>query len=173
MNIFATDETTDSSPLGNVYPVCIKPDAPVTQETVCIETSTLGTSLIVSDVAEESEKAILPCLLQEPELASSEITAQSNLTPTGSGLGSETSLKAISEGKEELLTSLEGHFLETLQGSSESNADAQVSVLASPEMEIKEDLQEEVSVQSRYVNTIKCFERKYRKGLVRTLSPFV
>ncbi|MCJ8746931.1 hypothetical protein PDJAM_G00147480 [Pangasius djambal] len=155
----------DSPPLGvldKVDPLCMKPDAPMNQETVTTETTTLGTSLVVSDVMEESEKAMLPTLLKESALASSEITAQSKLTPTGSGLGSHRSLQAAPEVKGELQKSLAGpsQTLETLQDSSEFEEGTEESAMASPEIkvrmqgcavapEVKEDSQEEVSVQSR------------------------
>lgn len=156
--------------LDNIDPIWMKPGAPMTQETVTIET-TLGTSLVVSDAMEESEKTILPILLKESELASSEITAQSKLTQkTGSRLGSHRSLQANPEVKGELQMSLEGpsQTLETLHGSSEMKEDTQESALASPEImcvvssEVKDDSQEEMSVQSRFVITVKC-EGKCRK----------
>ncbi|XP_034155230.2 transcription factor TFIIIB component B'' homolog isoform X1 [Pangasianodon hypophthalmus] len=148
--------------LDNVEPICMKPDAPMTQETITTETTTLGTSLVVSDIMEESEKAMLPTLLKESALASSEITAQSKLTPAGSGLGSHRSLQAAPEVKGEFQKSLSGpsQTLETLQDSSEIEEGTQESALASSEIkvrtqgcavapEVKEDSQEEVSVQSR------------------------
>ncbi|MCI4392707.1 hypothetical protein PGIGA_G00148940 [Pangasianodon gigas] len=148
--------------LDNVDPICMKPDAPMTQETITTETTALGTSLLVSDIMEESEKAMLPTLLKESALASSEIIAQSKLTPTGSGLGSHRSLQAAPEVKGELQKSLAGpsQTLETLQDSSEIEEGTQESALASPEIkartqgcavapEVKEDSQEEVSVESR------------------------
>lgn len=140
----------------------MKPDASVTRETVCTETATLGTSLVVSDEVEESEKVIL---LKEPDVASSEITAQSKLTPTRSGLGSERSLQATSEGK--LQTSLEGppQIFETLQGSSESKEDAQDSAMASTELEGKEDSHDDGSVQARFVNTMKKLRKKIQEKM--------
>lgn len=154
----------------------MKQDAPVIQETVTCETTTLGTSLVVSDVMEESEKTMLPALLKESVLASSEITAQSKLTPVGSGLGSPRSLQATPEVKGELQKSLEGpsETLGTLQSSSESKEGTQESAVASSEIkartqgcavvpEVEEEFQEEVSVQSRFVITIKCCEGKCRK----------
>ncbi|KAK3539017.1 hypothetical protein QTP86_023621 [Hemibagrus guttatus] len=163
--------------LENVEPLCMKPDAPVTQETVTTEATTVDTSLVVSDVLEEFEKAMLPCLLKEPGLASSEITAQSKLTSIGAELGSQRPLPAVTDMKGEFQTSLEGpsQTLETLQDSSESKEDTQESAMASPEikassyavaLEAQEDSQEEVSVQSRFVMAIKFFV----KGIVRKIS---
>lgn len=156
--------------LDNVDPICMKPDSPMTQQTVTTETTTLASSLVLSDVMEESEKSMLPTLLKEPALDSSEITAQSKLTPTGSGLGSQMSLQTTPAVAGELQTSLAGPLqtLETLHDSSESKEDTQESAMASSEIklrlqgsaEVKEDSQEEVSVQSRLVITIKCYDGK-------------
>ncbi|XP_053466823.1 uncharacterized protein LOC128599329 isoform X2 [Ictalurus furcatus] len=144
--------------MDNVDPICMKPDSPMIQQTVTTETTTLASSLVLSDVMEESEKSMLPTLLKEPALDSSEITAQSKLTPTGSGLGSQMSLQATPAVAGELQTSLAGpsQTLETLHDSSESKEDTQESAMVSSEIklrlqgsaEVKEDSQEEVSVQS-------------------------
>lgn len=180
-----TDVTTeaavleDSPPLvvlDNVEPIGMKLDAPVTQETITSETTTLGTSLVVSDVLEESEKTVPPALLKDTVSASSEIAAQSKLTSVGSGLESPRSLQATLEAKGESQTSLEepSQTMETLQSSSESQESTPESAEASSEIkartqgcavvpEIEEEFQEEVSVQSRFVITIKCCEEKCSK----------
>lgn len=183
-DVTAVATVLESSPplvvLDNVDPICIKPKATLTQEPVSTEITTLGTSLVGSDVMEEPKKAMLPTLLKESALASSEITEKSKLTPTRSGLGSQRSLQTTPEVKRELHTSLEGpetFTLETFQGSSESKEDTQESAMASPETkatmqdcliapESKEDSQEEVSVQTRFVITIKCCEGKYWKNVL-------
>lgn len=165
-NIQGVTTVLEDSPalvvLDNADPICMKLDAHMTQERVSVETTTLGTSLVVLDVMEESEKARLPILLKKPTLASSKITVKSELTPTGSML-------ATPEVKGELQTSLEGPWqtLEKLQRSSDSKEDTQdqPSAMARPEIKtglqgcavaprVKEDSQEQVSAQSRFV--IKC-----------------
>lgn len=148
--------------LENVEPLCMKRDSPETQETVTTEATTVDTSLVVSDVLEESEKA-MPCLIKEPELASSELAAQSKQTSIGPEFGSQKPLPAVTDMKGEFQTSLEEPS-QTLQVSSESKEDTQESAMASPEikakscavaLEAQEDSQEDVSVQSRFVITIK------------------
>lgn len=149
--------------LENVEPLCMKRDSPETQETVTTEATTVDTSLVVSDVLEESEKAMQPCLIKERGLASSELAAQSKQTSIGPEFGPQKPLPAVTDMKGEFQTSLEGPS-QTLQVSSESKEDTQESAMASPEikakssavaLEAQEDSQEDVSVQSRFVITIK------------------
>lgn len=147
--------------LDNVDPLCMKTDEAVA--------TTVDSSVVVLDVKEKSEKAMLPSSLKEPTLASSEITAQSKLTSLERGLGSQRPLQADTEVKGEFQMSLKGpsQTLETLKDSSASKEDTQESAMARPKikartlscavaLEVKEDSQEEVSVQSRFVITIKC-----------------
>ncbi|XP_047675083.1 transcription factor TFIIIB component B'' homolog isoform X2 [Tachysurus fulvidraco] len=139
--------------LDNVDPLCMKTDEAVA--------TTVDTSVVVLDVKEKSEKAMLPSLLKEPRLASSKITAQSKLTSLGRGSGSPRPLQADTEVKGEFQMSLKGpsQTLETLKDSSASKEDTQEPAMARPKikagtqsgavaLEVKEDSQKEVSVQS-------------------------
>ncbi|KAK2845569.1 hypothetical protein Q7C36_010423 [Tachysurus vachellii] len=139
--------------LDNVDALCMKTDEAVA--------TTVDTSVVVLDVKEKSEKAMLPSSLKEPRLASPEITAQSKLTSLGRGLGSQRHLQADTEVKGEFQMSLKGssETLETIKDSSASKEDTQESAMARPKikartqscavaLEVKEDSQEEVSVQS-------------------------
>ncbi|XP_060740266.1 uncharacterized protein LOC132855383 [Tachysurus vachellii] len=139
--------------LDNVDALCMKTDEAVA--------TTVDTSVVVLDVKEKSEKAMLPSSLKEPRLASPEITAQSKLTSLGRGLGSQRHLQADTEVKGEFQMSLKGssETLETIKDSSASKEDTQESAMARSKikartqscavaLEVKEDSQEEVSVQS-------------------------
>ncbi|XP_046698203.1 uncharacterized protein LOC124380927 [Silurus meridionalis] len=156
-----TTALESSPPLvdDNVDPFCKNPDTPMAQETTTSEPISHGTSLVISNVMEQSEKYMPPILPKESAPASSEITPYSKPTPIESELGSLRSLQATQEPKEELQTSLEGQTWDTLHDLSENIKGTQESLIASPEVkvrmqgcavapELKEDFQEDVSVQA-------------------------